>query len=1075
NAVVEGLFFGAGAVPPSAPISVSAGGPYAGAEGSPITLTANASGGPSATGGPSGYTFAWDLDGSGKYATTGQSINYAFPMNGVFTVGLRATDAQGDTAFATTNVTVSNTIPTALAGGPYTASTLLPLFAQGSANDSDPAEMAAGFLYTWDFGDGTATASGHNLAAPSHVYGLSGTYTIKLAVTDNDGDTSAVSTASVTVSDPSPISSSDPRILLTPSALANLKLSASKNTPQWQAFKARLDSYLYAVTEGGYEASSQTLIADFALGYQALKDTDPTTANMYADKAIAIMKSGLNDYQKGYWTTLQFLARGDGSTTTYTLPNVPNPVSSFKVWLGPVQTVAVTHGATNGTDDIGVYYGQILKVSNTPDGSSDYAPGTDWQYNPNLITNTTNVIDWSPGGAEPAAGATYYVTVSSRFDTYSKPNTYAYTLSGTTLTFPVAPTTNQAIFVEYLYGTHAADYSSLAFQQTSAGDGGFNSILVDASYTYRYLGKDMAEGLDWLWNYPGLSSSLKSQAMNMLVRWSDYISARGYHSGYPASNYGASDYAGQMFTAIALSGGRSDQGSRLLADATAFRQTTVLPLLQNPSLNISGSAYGTLDGGFYSEGWSYGAPAVQDIILAGLAFEDAGLGSAAPEHHYATQVIDALLSEQLTNSPFISYGYQYPGTVYDGGDWYTHPAPFPELDLLDVFAAAADDPAARAYTNYIIQSDPAGNTNDTPDLLFRDPNASPAFWSTMPLQYKADGTGLITARADWSYNSTWMSFMLGNYTYGGAHQDFAPGSVQIQRGGDDLLINAPSIGEDQSFNKSTYSNVVVLDDNGDGLLDNRYAMGFSYGATGVVMNAYEAANNYVYSSGNYAAAYSNSRNPGGDGPATQLTRQVVYLRPDFIVVHDRAGTIKDTYAKQLRWHFLDNPTVSGNSFVESVGSSKLFGQTFSSAPLVTTDQQVTVGSAAVYQVVTQNANPTLNVTYTTAFQSTPSTTAAMVATTQVQSTDGRMEGVQMGNQLVLFGTAGPVDPTAGSITYKITGTAPVTQLLTDLQPGRAYQIKADGALVATLTASSQGTLSFSTTPSSLGSQTIVIT
>jgi hypothetical protein len=156
---------------------------------------------------------------------------------------------------------------------------------------------------------------------------------------------------------------------------------------------------------------------------------------------------------------------------------------------------------------------------------------------------------------------------------------------------------------------------------------------------------------------------------------------------------------------------------------------------------------------------------------------------------------------------------------------------------------------------------------------------------------------------------------------------------------------------------------------------------------------------------------------------------VVYLRPDFVVVHDRVGTVKDTYPKQLRWHLLNAPVVSGNSWVTSAGSSKLFGETFSSQPLVTTTQPVQVGSATVNQVITANASPTANVHYVTALQTAPSTTTSMVATSQVVSTDGRMEGVQMGSQLVLFGTDGPVSPAAGPVTYTVSGAAAVSHPL----------------------------------------------
>jgi hypothetical protein len=83
-----------------------------------------------------------------------------------------------------------------------------------------------------------------------------------------------------------------------------------------------------------------------------------------------------------------------------------------------------------------------------------------------------------------------------------------------------------------------------------------------------------------------------------------------------------------------------------------------------------------------------------------------------------------------------------------------------------------------------------------------------------------------------------------------------------------------------------------------------------------------------------------------------------------------------------------------------------------------------------------------------------------------------MEGIQIANQLVLFGTDGPLNPFTGSVAYTVAGRGPVRHLLTDLEPGRTYQVMADGVLVDTPTASDQGTLTFTTTPA--GTQTIVV-
>src|SRR5262249_53468684 len=137
--------------------------------------------------------------------------------------------------------------------------------------------------------------------------------------------------------------------------------------------------------------------------------------------------------------------------------------------------------------------------------------------------------------------------------------------------------------------------------------------------------------------------------------------------------------------------------------------------------------------------------------------------------------------------------------------------------------------------------------------------------------------------------------------------------------------------------KSTYANLVLLDDNGEGLLTYRWSMGLWYGDPGVFLNAYEANKEYVYASGDYRAAYSSEKAPGQGGPATELTRQLVYIRRDYIVVYDRAATLKAEYPKILQWHTRGGEAaIKDNSFVLSAGSSKLFGQTFSTLALKTT-------------------------------------------------------------------------------------------------------------------------------------------
>ncbi len=403
-----------------------------------------------------------------------------------------------------------------------------------------------------------------------------------------------------------------PQILLTPSVLADLRQKAADDTLQWQAFKARLDDnldQLIAENTGAYEGSELTWIADYALGYEILENSDPATAANYADKAIALMKSGLDDYQKSSEVTRQFLARGDGATQNFTIANADYIPSSLTVYTSPIVVDKVVHTTQSGQDTVDSYL-NFLKVSNTPDGPADYPQGTDWQQDGNY---GNGLIDWSSAARQPATGAVYYVTASSGLNATA---TTAYTVSGTTITFNKAPGKNQAMYVEYIYGTHSSDGSTLAFQETSAGDGGFDSIFIDDTYTGRYLGRYLAVGLDWLDGYVGMTQAFEQSVADMLVRWADYLSANGYHVDAPSSNYGDGDYVSAVFTGLALAPRDMTDGPRLLNNALSWRQTFLLSALQDPTTS--------LDGGFWVEGWDYGDNAAQAILIGSEAGTSVG-------------------------------------------------------------------------------------------------------------------------------------------------------------------------------------------------------------------------------------------------------------------------------------------------------------------------------------------------------------------------------------------------------------------------------------------------------------------
>jgi hypothetical protein len=134
-----------------APTDLSPGGPYTIAEGSPLTLSASATGtGP--------LTYSWDINGDNAFGDavgSNPTLTWAqlIPLgitDGPATrnVSVRVSDTYGHTVdSATTLLTIDNVAPTADAGGPYTIVEGSSLNLNGTG--SDPAGAADPLTYSW--------------------------------------------------------------------------------------------------------------------------------------------------------------------------------------------------------------------------------------------------------------------------------------------------------------------------------------------------------------------------------------------------------------------------------------------------------------------------------------------------------------------------------------------------------------------------------------------------------------------------------------------------------------------------------------------------------------------------------------------------------------------------------------------------------------------------------------------------------------------------------------------------------------------------------------------------------------
>jgi PKD repeat protein len=178
-------------------VNAAAGGGGPPVEASPVTFTASFTdpGGLSTHPGGDGpfiYLWAFDDGTSSAFATPTKG----FADSGSHPVNLTITDFYGaaSTVF-TLNLTVQNVPPTvtSFTAAPTTANEGQSITFTAAANDPSPVDQAAGFSWTFDFGDPadpgnvvTGTAS-----QVSHTYRHPGSFTPSVVATDKDGGASS--------------------------------------------------------------------------------------------------------------------------------------------------------------------------------------------------------------------------------------------------------------------------------------------------------------------------------------------------------------------------------------------------------------------------------------------------------------------------------------------------------------------------------------------------------------------------------------------------------------------------------------------------------------------------------------------------------------------------------------------------------------------------------------------------------------------------------------------------------------------------------------------------------------------
>jgi PKD repeat protein len=288
--------------------------------------------------------------------------------------------------------------------------------------DRSPTDTAAGFTYSWNFGDGSTSTQ----AAPGHVYAVAGNYTVSQTVRDKDGG-SGTATASVTVA-PQTVSQSFPNNLAPPPLPAPTGTVVNVSTvSQLQTAVANLQSGqtiliapgTYTLTGPLYVPQNRTNIAIRGASGKAgdvviQGDAVLSTAAPYTGSAIWGAGSGISGtVQFGIWLgNVQGVTIGDLTLKNFTTDaiilnaGVQSPLIHNVVMLDAGEQLLKSNpdGAGGGVNNGVVEYCTIGYTTAAP---NNYTNGVDlhtsqnWVIRNNLFKNilTTNPLTTYTSGA----------------------------------------------------------------------------------------------------------------------------------------------------------------------------------------------------------------------------------------------------------------------------------------------------------------------------------------------------------------------------------------------------------------------------------------------------------------------------------------------------------------------------------------------------------------------------------------------------------------------------------------------------------------------------------------------------
>lgn len=309
----------------------------------------------------------------------------------------------------------------------------------------------------------------------------------------------------------------------------------------------------------------------------------------------------------------------------------------------------------------------------------------------------------------------------------------------------------------------------------------------------------------------------------------------------------------------------------------------------------------------------------------------------------------------------------------------------------------------------------------------------------------------VLARTDWSANATWFDWQCPWITLD--HQLGDANQFELYRKGEWLIKERSGYGNDQLAYTSEFHNTLALQNDVPANLawfetvtsqrGGQWILGQNAGDPSSITSV---GSNFVYATGDATSLYNRPQSSPANSATDILyaVRSIVWLKPDHVIVYDRAKSKTANRFKRFFLQFTAAPVISGkNATVSTPGGQKLYlSNLLPAGSVLTTSVSEDFNAVSALDPthdeikIEDTSNPT-DVRFLNVIQGADGGTAKDVPTL-VQSTDGTLfEGAVVKNLAVMFPNLWGAPFTF--TTYTIPGTVN-GQIVTGLTPNASYNV-----------------------------------